>query len=294
MDAPIVDFSFSNFMLPSQMRGILSTITPWDILDIFIVAVILYKTYEMLEDTRAITLVKGLAVLILLTIVSNFVGLHTIYWILQKVVTLLFVALPVVFQPELRRALEHIGQGKFLAASSVVNAEEARSLIHELVDAVFNLASRHVGALIVIERSMGLKDLSDKYIQLDAVVTSELLIQIFVPNTPLHDGAIIIRGNRIASATVVLPLTENHNLSSELGTRHRAALGLSEQCDALVIVVSAETGTVSVAEEGHIHRHLDESKLRSYLVPVYANQLVGNAMKFKDIVDGLRKWGKKK
>ena len=99
---------------------------------------------------------------------------------------------------------------------------------------------------------------------------------------------------RIASATVVLPLTENHNLSSELGTRHRAALGLSEQCDALVIVVSEETGTVSVAEEGHIHRHLDESKLRSYLVPVYANQLVGNAMKFKDIVDGLRKWGKKK
>ena len=294
MDAPIVDFSFSNFMLPSQMRGILSTITPWDILDIFIVAVILYKTYEMLEDTRAITLVKGLAVLILLTIVSNFVGLHTIYWILQKVVTLLFVALPVVFQPELRRALEHSGQGKFLAASSVVNAEEARSLIHELVDAVFNLASRHVGALIVIERSMGLKDLSDKYIQLDAVVTSELLIQIFVPNTPLHDGAIIIRGNRIASATVVLPLTENHNLSSELGTRHRAALGLSEQCDALVIVVSEETGTVSVAEEGHIHRHLDESKLRSYLVPVYANQLVGNAMQFKDIVDGLRKWGKKK
>lgn len=285
------DFSLPSFMLPSAFRGILSTISFLDVLDILLVSVIFYKTYEMLEDTRAITLVKGIMVILMLAIASSFWGLHTIFWILQNIIAVLVVAIPVVFQPELRRALEHIGQGRFFAASGIANEEEARVLISELVDGVCRLSEKSIGALIVIERSMGLKDLSDKYIKLDALVTSDLLMQIFVPNTPLHDGAIIIRGNRIASATVVLPLTENNNLSSELGTRHRAAIGISEQCDALVIVVSEETGTISVAEEGRIYRHLDKKGLRNRLVSMYANQLIGGAMKIKDIIAAVRKWG---
>ena len=258
-----------DFTMPTQFRGILSTITPLDILDILIVAFILYRVYVMLEDTRAITLAKGILVLLGVTVVTSYFDLHVISWLLQKSVTLLFVALPIVFQPELRRALEHLGQGRFFRAGSLMD-DEAQSTIREIRSAVKILSANKIGALLVIERNMGLNDISATGIQIDGLITSDFLMNVFIPNTPLHDGAAVIRGKRLIAAGCLLPLTENRSLSTELGTRHRAAIGLSEQCDALVVVVSEETGTISIAENGRIHRHLDGDQLTHILTPAFA------------------------
>ncbi|MDQ0203494.1 diadenylate cyclase CdaA [Pectinatus haikarae] len=255
-----------------EIKGLLSTIDALDVADIIIVAIILYKLYEMLRNTRAITLVKGIIVLLVLTIISDWLGLHVIYWLLQKTVTLLFVALPIVFQPELRRALEHIGQGRFFVRSALLDIHEARSLVSEIDSAVMRMAQKKTGALIVIEREMGLDDIASNGIFIDGVVSAELLMNIFITNTPLHDGATIIRGKRIIASGCLLPLTDDRTLSTELGTRHRAAIGLSEQCDAVVVVVSEETGTISVAEHGRIYRHLDSDQLRQYLIPLFSQK----------------------
>ena len=275
-----------DFSLPSGFHGILSTITVLDAVDIFIVAVILYKVYEMLQDTRAITLVKGVLVLLGITIICSWLELHVMSWLLQKSVTLLFVALPIVFQPELRRALEHLGQGRFLAPSVTLDDNEARSVVNELAKAVKVLSTNKIGALLVIERDMGLNDISATGIQIDGLITSDFLMNVFIPNTPLHDGAAVIRGKRLIAAGCLLPLTENRSLSTELGTRHRAAIGLSEQCDALIVVVSEETGTVSVAENGHIMRHLDMDRLKAVLRPAFVAPEAG----FKDMI---RNWRNK-
>ena len=278
--------SMSTLELPGQIRGILSTLGVLDILDIFLVAIILYKTYEMLEDTRAITLVRGIIFLLLITLATTLLDLHAIYWLLSKTVTLLFVALPIVFQPELRRTLEHLGEGRFLAHSSFLNDEDAETVIQELDSAIRELSAVKTGALIVIERNMGLNDICRTGVQIDGLVSKELLRNIFFLNTPLHDGAVVIRGKRVIAAGCLLPLTENRSLSTELGTRHRAAIGLSEQCDALIVVVSEETGTVSVAENGHIMRHLDIDRLKAVLRPAFVAPQTG----FKDII---RNWRNK-
>ena len=264
------NFSLAALALPGQFRSILSTLEMLDILDIFLVAIILYKTYEMLEDTRAITLAKGVIFLLVLTLLSNWLNLHAIYWLLSKMLTLLFVALPIVFQPELRRALEHLGEGRFLAHSSFLNDEDAENVIQELDSALRELSAVKTGALIVIERNMGLNDICRTGVQIDGLVSKEFLRNIFFVNTPLHDGAAVIRGKRVIAAGCLLPLTENRTLSTELGTRHRAGIGLSEQCDALVLIVSEETGIISVAENGHIHRNIDSIQLKEYLRPIFA------------------------
>lgn len=274
----------SDLPMPGQIQGIISTVGFWDIIDILLVAIILYKFYEMLQDTRAIALVKGLGVLMLLTVISNALQLHAIFWLLQKSVTLLVVALPIVFQPELRRALEHLGQGRFFGSSVVINDEEARRIVNEIDKAVFSMARNRIGALLVFERSMGLKDICDTGIRIDGLITADFLINVFIPNTPLHDGAAVIHGQRLLAAGCLLPLTDNRTLSTELGTRHRAAIGLSEQCDALVVVVSEETGTVSIAEDGHIRRHLDSEAIKMNLWPIFAPQ----SIKFKDMVASWR------
>lgn len=283
-----------NFEIPRsfQLHGILSTVGIWDIIDILIVAVILYKAYEMLQDTRAITLVKGLLMLMALTFVCNFMELHVMYWILQNAVTVLLVALPIVFQPELRRALEHLGQGKFLAPVVQLNDEEAEQMMKEIDKAVTLLSKQKIGALLVFEREMGLNDISATGVQIDALVTADFLMNVFIPNTPLHDGAATIRGKRLIAAGCLLPLTENRSLSTELGTRHRAAIGMSEQCDALVVVVSEETGIISVAENGHITRRLDSNKLRSYLMPIFTTKKPG--IQIQDIRESIEKnWRRK-
>ena len=276
-----------DFTMPTQFHGILSTITLLDLLDILIVAVILYRVYLMLEDTRAITLGKGILVLLGVTVVASYFDLHVISWLLQKSVTLLFVALPIVFQPELRRALEHLGQGRFLRSGGLLDDEEAQSTIREIRGAVKILSANKIGALLVIERNMRLNDISATGIQIDGLITSDFLMNVFIPNTPLHDGAAVIRGKRLIAAGCLLPLTESRALSTELGTRHRAAIGLSEQCDALVVVVSEETGTISVAENGRIHRHLDEDQLTHVLTHAFTYSSGSS------IFELIRSWRKK-
>lgn len=278
--------------LPIHLNSLLMTVGLKDVFDILLVAIILYKVYEMLQDTRAITLVKGILVLLLVTWVSSLVELHVISWLLTKAITLLFVALPIVFQPELRRALERIGQGSFLGSSVYLNDEEANILVNEIDKAVFNMASKKIGALLVMEREIGINEIIDTGVRIDGLVTADFLGNVFIPNTPLHDGAAVVRGNRLIAAGCLLPLTENRSLSTELGTRHRAALGLSEQCDAIVIVISEETGTVSIAENGRIIRHLNSDSLRQRLRPLFVKDDPG--IKVKDVWNTFGTWRKHK
>lgn len=273
--------------IPSQIHGLIRTVGFWDVVDILIVAVILYKVYEMLQDTRAITLLKGLIVLMIVTLLAGLLELHVISWLLQKTVTLLFVALPIVFQPELRRALERLGQGRFLGLDQYLDVEEANSLTNEIDKAVFNMADKKIGALLVIEKNVGINEIIDTGIKIEGLITTEFLMNVFIPNTPLHDGAAVIRGKRLVAAGCYLPLTENRSLSSELGTRHRAAIGLSEQCDAVIIIVSEETGVVSVAENGRIERYMTHDSLRQRIRPLFVKEKP--SMKFKDIIANWRK-----
>ena len=259
--------------IPTKVRDLVTTIGPLDIFDILVVAAILYKVYQMIQDTRAMTLVKGLLIIILLTIICGWLNLHVMTWLLQKSSEWLLIALPILFQPELRRALEQIGQGKFIRKSgSLLDSKEADIVVEEPVKTTNKLSQTKTGALMVLEREMKLNDISVTGIHIDGIITSEFLLNVFIVNTPLHDGAAIIRGNRLISAACVLPLTENHELSTELGTRHRAAIGLSEQCDALIIVVSEETGTISVAESGRLMRHFDEKTLAAKIRPAFVKK----------------------
>lgn len=281
-----------DFSVPIQYHGLLSTVGFRDVVDILLVAVILYKSYEMLKDTRAITLAKGMFVMMGVALGAYILELHAIYWLLSKSIYLLFMALPIVFQPELRRALERIGQGKFLGSAVYLNAEEADTLVNEIDKVVFNMSAKKIGALIVLEREIGINEIIDTGIRVDGLVTAPFMMNVFIPNTPLHDGAAVIRGNRMIAAGCLLPLTENRSLSTELGTRHRAALGLSEQCDAVVVIVSEETGIVSIAENGHITRRLNSEQLKKRLRPLLIK--ADPTLKMKDIKNVFDTWRKNK
>ena len=281
-----------DFSVPIQYHGLLSTVGFRDVVDILLVAVILYKSYEMLKDTRAITLAKGLFVMMGVALGAYILELHAIYWLLSKSIYLLFMALPIVFQPELRRALERIGQGKFLGSAVYLNAEEADTLVNEIDKVVFNMSAKKIGALIVLEREIGINEIIDTGIRVDGLVTAPFMMNVFIPNTPLHDGAAVIRGNRMIAAGCLLRLTENRSLSTELGTRHRAALGLSEQCDAVVVIVSEETGIVSIAENGHITRRLNSEQLKNRLRPLLTKD--DPTLKMKDIKNVFDAWRKNK
>lgn len=261
-----------NMFFPEKLVGLASTIRAADILEILLVAIILYKLYAMIEGTRAITLVKGILVLFLSNFFCNVFQLNLLSWIFEKVMTWAFILFPIIFQPELRRTLERIGQGRFFFHERIsLDEAEAGKVIEEIVRAAKSLSNTKTGALMVIERKMGLNDVSDTGIKLDAMITAELIGNIFFVNTPLHDGAAIIRGKRIYSAGCLLPLTEKPGLSKELGTRHRAAIGMSEQCDAIVLVVSEETGIISIAENGKLTRNLNSEKLAEMLLPAFAH-----------------------
>ena len=281
-----------DFSVPIQYHGLLSTVGFRDVVDILLVAVILYKSYEMLKDTRAITLAKGMFVMMGVALGAYILELHAIYWLLSKSIYLLFMALPIVFQPELRRALERIGQGKFLGSAVYLNAEEADTLVNEIDKVVFNMSAKKIGALIVLEREIGINEIIDTGIRVDGLVPAPFMMNVFIPNTPLHDGAAVIRGNRMIAAGCLLPLTENRSLSTELGTRHRAALGLSEQCDAVVVIVSEETGIVSIAENGHITRRLNSEQLKNRLRPLLTKD--DPTLKMKDIKNVFDAWRKNK
>lgn len=241
------------------------TFTPIDLLDIIIVAFFLYKLMMMIRGTRATAIIKGLAVLFVANVASGFVGLRTVNWILEQGTTVILIALPVVFYPELRRALEHLGRGQLFARISSLGGEDVGRITDTIVRSVRLLAENKTGSLIVLERDVGLEEYVASGVRLDAELSPELLLNIFVVNTPLHDGAVIIRGMRIVAAGCFLPLTDNPYVSPKLGTRHRAALGISEQSDAIIIVTSEETGLVSLAKGGKLERGFDEHALRERL-----------------------------
>lgn len=245
---------------------ILSSFNWRAILDIAVVTVILYQLLMLIKGTRAVQLIKGLFVLVMVSILARQLGLTTLTWMLDKVWTMLIVALPIVFQPELRRALEQLGRGKFITMHPVTaGAEEYKKMIDELVRCAQVLSQNRIGALIVYEKSTGIQEFIETGIKIDGVVSTEFLINIFVPKSPLHDGAVIIRGDRVAAAGCFLPLTQDTGIDKELGTRHRAALGLTEVSDAIVIVVSEETGVISTAKNGLLSRHHDDKTLRDLL-----------------------------
>jgi len=244
----------------------LPTISFINILDMLVVAALIYKLFLWIKGTRAVQLLKGLVVLVVATTISDWLGLYTINWILTNIRTMVIVAIPVVFQPELRRALERLGRGKFFARPLVfLGEEDAARVINEIVRAVSVMAKNKMGALIVLERETGISEFVETGVRLDSLVSGEFLINIFIPNSPLHDGAVIIRGDRVAAAGCFLPLTENPNLAKELGTRHRAAIGITEISDSIALVVSEETGSISMAHEGRLTRYLDEKGLKEVL-----------------------------
>jgi len=239
----------------------------FSVIDILIVAFVLYRVMMLIRGTRAVQLLKGLAVLLIATALSSLLNLNTVHWVLRQALTAMVVALPIVFQPELRRALEKLGGGDFFVRPLTQMADDDRSaLIDEVVRAALNMSAVRQGALIVLERVTGLQEFIDTGVKVDGIVSAELLMNIFINKTPLHDGAALIRGDRLIAAACVLPLSESRTLGRELGTRHRAAIGLTEQSDALAVVVSEETGHVSLALEGVLYRRLNEAGLHELLV----------------------------
>lgn len=242
-----------------------------DFLDILIVAVILYEVIMLTRQTRSSALLKGLVLVAVFTLISNMMGLTALRWLMDALLQNGAVVLIIVIQPELRKALEQIGRGAKIDMVRGRSAEEQERIISEIIQCLTNLSRRRVGALIVFERKVGLKDVIDTGTALDADISAPLLENIFEPNTPLHDGAVIIRGDRVvAGACIIQALTESRAVARELGTRHRAAIGVSEATDALVLIVSEETGIISMAKEGRITRHLDAKSLREVLGEMYA------------------------
>jgi len=237
------------------------------VIDIGIVSYFIYKIFVLIRETRAIQLIKGVIAILIASYLSKWLGLRTIDFILSNSLQLIGFTVIVLFQPELRRGLEQIGRSKF---SDIFSFDESSNiqttaLIEEVVRAVVELSKTYTGALIVFERNTKIGEIIDKGIKLDSSLTAELLLNIFTPNTPLHDGAVVIGDNRIKAASCILPLTDNPNLSKELGTRHRAALGITEISDSFAVVVSEETGKISVALNGGLTRNLTPDTLRKAL-----------------------------
>lgn len=253
-------------------KNIVSGIGFTDILDILIVTFIIYKLLHFIRETRAEQLAKGLLFLMVATLLSKVLQLYTLHWILSGVMTVGLIAVVVIFQPELRRGLEYLGRSKFSNVLSEVDKEEAKYMVGQLVEAVDSMSASHTGALIVIEREISLNDIAETGTIIDAAISSQMIGNIFYEGAPLHDGALIIRGSRIHAAGCVLPLTQNKNLNKELGTRHRAGIGITENSDALVIIVSEETGIISLAQNGKLTRFLDVKKVEKALFNLYLEE----------------------
>ena len=236
-----------------------------DGIDILIVGFVLYRLLLLIRGTRAVQLLKGVIVILITTAVSSALHLGALNALLNKIITIGLFAIPVVFQPELRRALEKIGTVGFFSFSLGAGTTELQQMIAEVVKSAQVLAKNRMGALIVIERTTGLTEYIETGTLIEGLISSEILIHTFVPNTPMHDGAVIVRGNRMIAAGCFLPLTENRDLDKKLGTRHRAAIGITEQSDAVAVVVSEESGQVSLAVDGGLTRNLSESGLLELL-----------------------------
>lgn len=242
-------------------------------IDIALVWYLLYKLIMIIRGTKAIQLLKGIIIVILVWLISILFNLQTIQWITNQVILWGFLVIIILFQPELRRALEQLGRGGIFTRTMRSEEEEIEQIAESIVDSCMYMAKRRIGALITIELETGIDDYAETGITINGELTNQLLTNIFTPNTPLHDGAVIIRNDQIVSAACYLPLSESGTISKDLGTRHRAAIGISEVTDALTIVVSEETGTISYAKNGELHRDLDKDMLYIILVSSFTQMM---------------------
>ena len=237
-----------------------------DVIDILIVAFLFYRLFAMIKGTRAAQMFVGLVFIVIASIIAQWFRLSALNWIIGSLKTVWVILFVILFQPELRALLTHVGQNRLLRA--LIRVGDG-GVLKEILSAVEDMSKERRGALIVVERDMGLRDYIETGTKLDAAVTKELLETVFTPHSPLHDGAVVIRGDQIAAAGCILPLSETPGLSPILGTRHRAALGLAEETDACVFVVSEETGAISIAHKGELKWNLDEGQLRSELAAIF-------------------------
>lgn len=259
----------------SSLSGIVTS--PWNIIrsvvDIAIVAYLFYRILGLIKGTRAEQLLKGLITLLVFSILASFFNLEMVNWLMDKLWIVFAVTLPIVFQPELRRFLEQLGRGKIFRRNQNPLQLEHEHMIREITDAVAAMSRSKTGALIILTRETGINEYLESGTALDAVLSAGLLVNLFVPDTPLHDGAVVVAHNRIDKAACFLPLSDNLKLDRELGTRHRAGIGITEVSDALAIIVSEETGTISVAQDGQIKRSL---------TPEYLMELLDRELSYPD------------
>jgi diadenylate cyclase len=248
------------------MTELLKQIRWQDVLDIVFVAIIFYRLLLIIKGTKAARMLFGLVLLLAASLLSGYLELYTVNWILQSLWAQIVIVLVILFQPEIRRALAQMGEARFLRAFT--SAEELKSL-DEIVKAAVALANRKMGALIVIERDTSLKDFVEMGTLLDAKVSREILLSIFHPTSPIHDGAVVIRGNRIVAAGCFLPIALSTEVSKALGTRHRAGIGLTEETDGIAIIVSEETGSISMATAGKLETAIDMESLRNRLTEIF-------------------------
>ena len=250
-------------------QNIISNIGINDVLDILIVAFLFYKLLGFIRETRAEQLAKGLLILVIVALLASWLHLYTLQWILSNLVNVGLIAIVIIFQPELRRLLENLGRNKLISNFSGIDLEEAEEITMELTEAMLSMSKTKTGALIVIERETALTDIIETGTVIKAGIQKEMIENIFYEGAPLHDGALIVRGDKLWAAGCVLPLTEDKKLSKELGTRHRAGIGITENSDALVFIVSEESGIISKAEDGKLQRRLGKQDIEALLNGIY-------------------------
>ena len=298
MGTAIAAFFESIGTLFSQIWFAITTISLFDILDIIIVAFIIYKAVDFLRESRAAQLIKGIIILVVISALANLFNLVSLKWLLAKVFDYALIAVVVIFQPELRRALERVGRSNIAAIAKgqfVADTEDkVGSCIAAVCRSVTTMSDKRIGALIVFERETKLGDIANTGTVINADVSTEMVENIFFPKSPLHDGGMIIRDGKILAAGCILPLTANNDLNSQLGTRHRAAIGMSENSDAVVIIVSEETGNISVAMNGSISRDYNSVTLKDVLTRELSQDEAKSKSLFSDIIDKSIKFFKKK
>ncbi len=271
-------------------QNIISNIGINDVLDILIVAFLFYKLLGFIRETRAEQLAKGLLILVIVALLASWLHLYTLQWILSNLVNVGLIAIVIIFQPELRRLLENLGRNKLISNFSGIDLEEAEEITMELTEAMLSMSKTKTGALIVIERETALTDIIETGTVIKAGIQKEMIENIFYEGAPLHDGALIVRGDKLWAAGCVLPLTEDKKLSKELGTRHRAGIGITENSDALVFIVSEETGIISKAEDGKLERRLDKKDIEALLNGIY---IVPEKDSLPDRISKILRGGKK-
>jgi diadenylate cyclase len=276
----------------SLIKSTIKGIDFWSILDMAVISYIFYKAYTLIKETRAEQLIKGILLIVLIIPISDLLNLYMLNLLATQTITIGVLSVIIIFQPEIRRALEHLGRTAFNDKHILFEDDELMDkVITEIVNAVDNLSKSQTGALIAIEQKTGLAEIISSGTEIDGLVSSALIENIFVVNTPLHDGATIIKNDRIVASGCVLPLTSNIDINKKLGTRHRAAIGLSESSDALVVVVSEETGTISLSVNGKLTRNYDKDRLKDILMRILKRRQSGKKVTMREKVKG---WVKEK